>query len=201
MRIDDHIRWKEYIESYGPVVVAWICMAAFLALPKYTLWNALLQASIILLWSYVGHVFAHKISESGPFHKLNPHVFLHHNKSIQMPRWLELSIEAIVNFFGFFIIFILQKILQFELFSPSLLLGAAFLYISIHILDYSIRGNINHKLHHTRTFCNYDPEFLDTLFGTRCEPDIPYTNMNWEIPHAVGAFSLAGLFKVWLHLD
>jgi hypothetical protein len=201
MESETKVRWKEYIEAYGPVIVVWVYIGSLLALPKYSIWNAVLQAICILFWSYGGHVLAHKVSETGPFHKLNPHVFLHHNKSIDLPRWLELIIEAIVNFFGFFILYIVQIFFQFELFSPSLLLGAAFLYITIHILDYSVRGNTNHRLHHTKTFCNYDPEFFDALFGTLCEPEKPYTNMIWEIPHALLAFSLAGLCKYLLNLD
>jgi len=176
-------------------------MGSLLALPKYSFPNAILQSLFILCWSYAGHVFAHQISSKGPLRYLNPHVFLHHDKTIPMPRALELIIEAIVNFFGFFIIFIVQWLFNFEVLSPSLLIGASFLYITMHILDYSIRGDPGHALHHVKHYCNYDPEFFDALFNTRCEPEKPYTNMVKEIPHAVFAFSLAGLLKIYLKLD
>jgi hypothetical protein len=194
-------RVEEFIEAYVPTIIAWVFMGSLLALPKYSMPNALLQSAAILFWSYGGHVLAHQMSSTGPLRYLNPHVFLHHDKTILMSRPLELLIEALVNFFGFFIIFIIQKLCNFEVFSPSLLIGAAFLYITVHILDYSIKGNPNHGQHHKKHFCNYDPEFLDALFGTRCEPEKPYSNISGEIPHAVFAFSLAGLLKIYMKLD
>lgn len=197
----NEIRWPEYIQAYLPVMVSWTLMASLLALPNYSYSNAILQAIFVLVWSYAGHVFAHKVSSDWPFNILNPHVYLHHKKSVEMPRWLELVIEATVNFFGFFILYILQRILGLHIFSTSLLLGAAFLYITIHILDYSIIGKEDHSQHHLRTFCNYDPEFFDTLFSTRCDPEKPYTNMNTEIPHGILAFSFAFLIKIIFNLD
>lgn len=194
-------RLQEFTQAYVPTIIVWVLLSALLALPKYTFPVALLQAIIILCWSYGGHVLAHKISTTGPLSYINPHVFLHHNKSIHVPRYVELVIESITNFFGFFIIVILQKIADVEFFSPSLLIGAAFLYIAIHILDYSLSGNEDHGQHHAKNYCNYNPEFFDTLFDTRCEPEKPYTNMLGEIPHAVLAVSAAGLVKIAFNLD
>jgi len=201
MSSDHKIRWSEFILAYIPTVIIWILSVSLLALPEYTLTNAIIQSIFILIWSYTGHVFAHMISTDWPFNILNPHVYLHHKKSVDLPRWLELIIEAIVNFFGFFIFIIIQNIFNFKIFSTSLLLGAAFLYITIHILDYSIIGKEDHKLHHTKTFCNYDPEIFDTLFNTRCEPEKPYTNMIVEVPHALFAVVLAGVIKYIWKLD
>jgi hypothetical protein len=201
MSSDHKIRWTEFITSYVPTIIVWTVTASFLAMPESTPTSAMVQAILILIWSYAGHVFAHMISTEWPFNILNPHVYIHHEKSLDIPRWLELSIEAVVNFYGFFILYILQKLFKFKIFSTSLLIGAAFLYIIMHILDYSIFGKTEHTLHHTKTFCNYDPEFFDTLFDTRCEPEKPYTNMAREIPHAIFAFSLAGILKYTYHLD
>ena len=195
------IRWSEYATAYIPTIVIWIFMSALLALPKYSISAALLQAIILLVWSYAGHFLAHLVSSEGPLSILNPHVYLHHEKAAQIPRPLELAIETVVNFMGFFFIFILQKITDIELFSPSMIIGAALLYITVHILDYSVVGNVNHRLHHAKTYCNYDPEFMDTLFGTRCEPEKPYTNMVWEIPHAIMAFAVAAAIKAYFDLD
>jgi hypothetical protein len=174
---------------------------SLLALPEYTYANAMVQAMIILFWSYSGHVLAHHISSDWPFNILNPHVYLHHQKSISIPRWLELVIESLVNFSGFLILYIIQQLLGLKLFSTSLLLGAALLYIIIHILDYSIIGKEDHKLHHEKTFCNYDPEYFDIIFNTRCDPDKPYTNMSWEIPHIIFGFTLALILKSIYNLD
>lgn len=195
------IKWLEFFQAYVPTIIIWVFLSALLALPKYSFPVALLQATIVLCWSYGGHVLAHNISTTGPLSYINPHVFLHHNKSINIPRPVELILESITNFFGFFIIFILQKITEVEIFSPSLIIGAAFLYIIVHILDYSLRGNEDHGQHHLKNYCNYNPEFFDTLFGTRCEPEKPYTNMAWEIPHSIFAVAAAALVKVTFNLD
>jgi len=179
----------------------WILLASFLALPNYTFPNAIVQAICLLIWSYTGHVFAHMVSTSWPFNVLNPHVYIHHNKQILLERNIELIIEAVVNFFGFFIIIIAQWLIGVNLFSTTMILGSAFLYITIHILDYSVYGNNDHKIHHEKTFCNYDPEFFDVLFNTRCDSEKPYKNMIGEIPHAVIASGFAYLLKLVFQLD
>jgi hypothetical protein len=74
------------------------------------------------------------------------------------------------------------------------------LYINIHILDYSIHGDPAHSRHHEKTFCNYDPEWFDTLFGTRCDPERPYTNLSHQWFHAIIAFTAALALKFSFHL-
>ena len=201
MNSPSDIRWSEYVTAYVPTILIWVVLSSLLALPKYSIYVALIQATLLLIWSYAGHVLAHLASRTGPLSILNPHVYLNHQKAAEIPRSLELAIESVVNFMGFFFIFIVQKITGIELFSPSMIIGAALLYITVHILDYSVVGNVNHKLHHTKTYCNYDPEFMDTLFGTRCEPEKPYTNMMSEIPHAIMSFAVAAGIKVYFDLD
>lgn len=197
----NEIDWSEYFKAYVPTVIILISLFSLLALPNYTLPVAILQTIVITLLSYGGHIFAHAISNDGPLSYLNPHIFLHHKKLLDIPRWLELVIEAIFNFLAFYIIIIIQKLSGFHIFSTSLVIGAALLYVIIHIFDYSIHGNEKHGLHHKNTFCNYDPEFLDTLFGTRCDPEKPYTDMYEEIPHIIVAFCLTGILKLCMGLD
>jgi hypothetical protein len=199
--INNNIDFKQYCSAYLPALITWILMVSLLALPEFTLTYAIFQSILLSLWSYWGHRIAHDISDSFPFNIFNPHVYIHHKKSIQLPRWLELTLEAIVNFFCFFIIIIIQEILGIHVFSTSIVLASAFLYINIHILDYSLNGNEYHGLHHSRTFCNYSPEFYDTLFNTRCNPDTPYTDLSPEILHGIFAFSAAGTLKLLLDLD
>jgi sterol desaturase/sphingolipid hydroxylase (fatty acid hydroxylase superfamily) len=82
-----------------------------------------------------------------------------------------------------------------------MIIGAGFLYISIHILDYSMYGNEQHKEHHEKTFCNYNPEVFDTLFNTRCNPEAPYTKNRNEMIHGIGAFTSAYILKIMFNLD
>lgn len=194
------IRWEEFGAAYAPALLLWTTGATLLALPTFSFHAALAQALFLLLWSYWGHRFAHTVSAHFPFNILNPHVSVHHNHEIEMSRWLSLVLEAVVNFMGFFILEIAQRLLGVQIFSTSALLGAAFLYINIHILDYSIHGDPAHGRHHEKTFCNYDPEWFDTLFGTRCDPERPYTNLSHQWFHASIAFTVALAFKFALHL-
>ena len=194
------IRWEEFLSAYGPALLLWATGATLLALPTFSLPSALAQAIFLLLRSYWGPRFAHLVSAHFPFNILNPHVSVHHNHEIEMSRWLSLVLEAVVNFMGFFILEIAQRLLGVQIFSTSALLGAAFLYINIHILDYSIHGDPAHSRHHEKTFCNYDPEWFDTLFGTRCDPERPYTNLSHQWFHATMAFTAALALKFAFHL-
>jgi len=199
--MDDSIRPIDFLIAYGPVIIAWIGLSMTLALPAFSLLSAFLQTILILLWSYWGHRFIHTVSAIYPISLLNSHVSIHHDHVIPVPQWFNLILETFVNFMGFFFIVIIQQLTGIHIFSTSLILGAAFLYITIHILDFSLIGNPGHILHHERTFCNYDPEFMDTLFKTRCEPGTPYRNMSNEILHSIFAFLIAMGFKTMLHLD
>lgn len=196
-----NIRWLEFFKSYVPTIIFWVLSASLLALPDFSYSVAMIQSITLLIWSYLGHVIAHHISSEWPLNIINPHVYIHHNKSITMPRPVELSLEAVVNFLGFFIIIILQRALNLKLFSTTMVIGSALLYVGVHILDYSIFNNEDHKAHHEKNYCNYDPEFLDTLFNTRCDNTKPYKNIITEIPHAIIAFGLAYLLKLQFDLD
>jgi len=199
--MSDTIRIDEYIRSYTQTISIWITLGTILGLPIYGLWNSLVQTIILLCMTYWGHVFIHTITEDSPFIVFNPHVYLHHQKAVLLERHVELCIEAIVNFSCFFSISLAQYIFSIHLFSTSIILYSAFLYIIIHICDYSVNGDERHGMHHRNQYCNYEPEFIDTLFGTRCDDDLPYRDMNKEIPHAILACILAGCTKVIFGLD
>jgi sterol desaturase/sphingolipid hydroxylase (fatty acid hydroxylase superfamily) len=93
------------------------------------------------------------------------------------------------------IILIVQHLLGVHVFSTSIVVASALLYVLIHIFDYSILGNKEHREHHEKARCNYAPDFMDVLAGTRCEPDAPYFNGNSEIIHAIVAVSVTYLLK------
>jgi hypothetical protein len=197
----DTIRWPEFAQAYVPTMFVWVSLGALLGLSKYSFMSAILQSIFLLIWTYSGHVLAHMVSSEWPFNVLNPHVYIHHNKAIVLNRTLELIVEAIVNFSSFFIIIIVQWLSGIYLFSTTMVLYSAFLYIAIHILDYSLFHNEDHKQHHENSFCNYEPEFMDILFKTRCNTEKPYRNMIVEIPHAILAFGLAYILQLTLQLD
>jgi hypothetical protein len=193
----DHIRWTEFIYAYLPTTILWIVLLSFLSSDPFP--YAILQTVFLLLYSYVGHLFAHYVS-NGSLRNYNPHIFLHHEKSVEMSRYSELAIETVVNMAAFLILIPIQRILGIHLLSEALIIGSGLLYIAIHIFDYSIHGNEKHSLHHIRTFCNYEPEIFDTLFGTSCDPSAPYTPMTTKIVHAIAAFCVAYGIKLQFDL-
>lgn len=199
---DGHsLRVYEYIESYIPILTLWIGFASILAFPHFTFLSIICQVLFLHLYIYGGHVILHLMREDNPFIIFNPHIFLHHNKSVQLDRWIELGIEGSGNFSYIILPILIQNLFHIHIFSTSIVLSGAILYVIMHIFQYSIIGDNNHALHHTHKLCNYEPEFIDTLFNTRCEPDTPYKNMSKEIPHAIVAFILAGTLKLLFTLD
>ena len=146
-------------------------------------------------------MLAHTVIPHTPLIILNPHIFLHHNKEVIVEKWIDRSVEAIGNFWIFFSLIVFQYIFSLSIFSTSLILYAAALYVITHIFDYSIYGNEDHYLHHKYSFCNYGHDVFDVLFGTRCKPELPYADMSIEIPHAILAFVIVGTLKLTLDLD
>ena len=198
---DSSIRWEEYFNAYGLVIIVWIIIFMRLAIPDYSITSAFCQAILLLFWSYGGHYLAHMVSEQYPFNYINPHVSIHHKHLVEIPRRLNLTLEAVVNFMSFFILYIIQAATDVHILSTSMIIGAGFLYVAIHIFDYSIFGSKKHEIHHLKECYNYEPEFMDTLFNTRDDSTKPYTDMKNEIVHASCAFLLALALKKIYHLD
>lgn len=195
------IDWEQFMKAYGITIFAWTLLPTLLALPEHSILSAIVGSLFLLAWSYGGHVFAHSLSTVFPLNYINLHVSIHHDHLIAVPRWLNLIIEAIVNFLCFYVLILIQSAVGIHWLSTSAILGAAFLYVFIHIFDFSLFGNEQHKEHHEKTFCNYDPEFFDTLFETRCAPDTPYRDLSGEVIHALCAFAAALALKYRYSLD
>jgi hypothetical protein len=189
-----HIRWKEFAEAYLPHTVITLTLAMILGLPEYTLVQSLLQTILVLGSTHLAHVFLHLIPDDSFLYKVSTHRYLHHGKHVDLPRWIELTIEGISNFGYFVWISIAQYILGLELFSNSIILYSGLFYVFVHTW-YSIEGNEKHSLHHRYSFCNFEPEIMDAIFDTRCD-DRPYTDLMQEIHFPFAAFCLAGLVKL-----
>ncbi len=46
--MNDPIRWKEFLNAYGLVIVVWIYLFMQLALPNYSICSAFCQAILLL---------------------------------------------------------------------------------------------------------------------------------------------------------
>lgn len=189
------------ILSYIFIIILWLILSVYIASKKYSMVSSIIQSVLIVLWSYFGHVFAHHISNDFPMNILNPHMLLHHNKSFNIPRFLDLFIEAITNFSAFFILILLQRLFNVHIMSTSIILFGGFLYVAIHIFDYSIFGDHEHHIHHERTMCNYSPRVMDILFNTRCNPNDDYVPMNREVISTLLVFPLVLFLQKKFKLD
>ena len=183
------LRVDEFIQKYGPFLAITIPLFTYLGVAEFGLLAAFAQTLFLLFWSYAGHRWCH--SPDMPLYAINPHIQIHHNHALELPRWLSLVSEAIVNFFGFTILLLFEWLIGVKFLSTWIVLASAFLYICIHILDYSIWPNSEHQLHHGKADCNYGPQFMDVLMETRCNPEKPYDDFTVKIPHAVVSFALA----------
>jgi len=191
----------QYINAYGLTSFVWLLLLTLVALPNYSILTGIAGSIFLLYWVYGIHVFMHIISKVFPFNYLDPHVIIHHNPSTTIPRWLNLVIEALENFAFFYILILIQSITGIHWISTSTILLAALWYTFVHIIHFSIFGNEQHKQHHEKSFCNYNPEAIDTLLGTRCSPDTPYTNISDEIIYGLCAFPIVLFLKYWYKLD
>ena len=199
---EDTMRIKEFIRSYGLLIFSTFLIIPILGLPHFTIVSSIAQAIVLLLWTYFGHVLAHYVSQNKYVHYLNPHMFIHHTNEFNVPRWVNLLQETILNMSSFLIILLIQYLLGVHVFSTSIVVAVALLYVIIHIGDYSLNHNDGHKLHHEFHLCNYAPDFMDVLFNTRCEgPDAPYYNQNGEMLHGIIAVLSTFLLKGYFNWD
>jgi len=187
------MRWKEFMISYMPTFLLYIGIVSFIALPEYSYINAFLQAIFIFFYSYITHRFAHELFKD-KLAILNPHIYVHHKKSIKMPYFVDLALDSLVELSMFCSLLVFDWYFETTIFSPRLVVCMAFVYIFVHVYEYSIKGSHYHALHHKHSFCNYDPEIVDALFGTLCEPDAPYTPMYRLFPPIIPAGILAFIF-------
>lgn len=187
----------DFLKAYGIVMPVFLFMISLLGLDRLSFSGCFIQALFMLSVMYFGHVIGH----FSIFEKINPHIFLHHNHSLSMPRWLELTIESIYPFTTVLSIHYISKlIVNKSIFSTSILLATAVLYNIVHILDYSNLGSITHRQHHIQHTCNYEPVFMDVIFRTRCDNSSPYVNTNHQVIHAVMATSFVLILKLIFNL-
>ncbi len=192
------------LEAYGLASINWAAWATLIAvMDGFRISHAVLQAIFIVFWAYLYHRILHiifKVDRISGY--LNPHTAFHHMKVGSLPRWLELTIEfgSDMMFYGGSVL-LLQYLLGIHVLSVPMVIYSALMYTIGHVGVYSIIGSDYHKSHHTDTYCNYGPEFLDVFFGTRCDPSKPYNVMNLELLAAIptSAAIIAWLFftKGW----
>jgi len=181
----------DFLKAYGIVIPIWLVTVSMLGMDNFPFAICVGQSLIMLCVMYFGHVIGH----FPIFENINPHILMHHKHKF-LPRWLELSIEST---YPFIVSFIIYKI-SLSTFSQSIILAVPMLYDFVHILDYSILGSDTHRQHHTYNNCNYEPIFMDVIFGTRCDNSLPYTSKNHQVIHSTMTISLVLILKLIFNL-
>jgi hypothetical protein len=96
----------------------------------------------------------------------SPHLAWHHDKSLDIPRPLELAIEFVTNLSWFAGLWLLQRAAGVNVFHTRLIAFVALWYSSQHVINMSLWPNDYHRLHHTNHDVNFGPPYMDQLFGT-----------------------------------
>ena len=129
-----------------------------------------LLSGIVLMpaWLYWSHRALHLIPKDSILLYPVIHIWSHHGIPKPIPdRALELLTETVWElFFWTFLPIWIQSVTGFHFIPTSIVLLASFMWISIHMINYSILGSTTHSRHHGDTTVNYGPDVLDHLFGT-----------------------------------
>jgi len=124
---------------------------------------------IITFYSYLIHVLLHIIPTNFNVHYLFHHVY-------NLTPAFNLSVEFLTNIFVFVLFYALQRMLNTKVVSDEILLYYSMVYVSGHIINYSIFKVRNHEIHHMNVdmnrednvtkICNYGPDPYDHIIGT-----------------------------------
>jgi hypothetical protein len=137
-------------------------MCILLVHPNVTAIHAAFQLIFLNIWIYGVHRLSHKL----PDMPLNYHLYIHHNKSIVLPRPVELFFEFITNISWFLPLLLLPYVFNIHFLSPILIVFIGLWYSSIHVLNLSLGNSIEHKIHHKTMNHNYGPSITDYIFDT-----------------------------------
>lgn len=181
---------KKHLELYicknYPLIIVGYTIVYFF--DKYTEtipFMTLLTLFFMMGWTYYSHMFTH----IGPTMSLHSY---HHDKEV-CSKWnyrlLEFFIDLI--FFGGIILIpvgmFFEKVFKSRMFNYYGILFWAILYASYHLNWHFLPSPNPHYYHHENVYCNYGPDILDILFGTKMEFDI-IENMNTSIMNILGIF-------------
>jgi len=139
---------------------------------------------IISIYSYFIHVVLHKIPM-----KLNLHNWFHHYYD---NNTVNLFIELLLNLWMFGFFYIVQRLLNINVVSNKILIYYTMVYVSGHIINYSVFKVRNHEIHHKTAdtpnskICNYGPDVYDHFFGTNY--DDCWENYTHLVPNIVVSF-------------
>jgi hypothetical protein len=180
------MKCEDFFLHYAHAIAAFGICSVIVTFPDRSPMSALLGAGLMA----VNYYFSHRLLHLAPG-SLNFHLNMHHEK-LGLPRWAELLIEGILEFFYFmFFPIILQATYKDWIIPFSVIVLLSMAYTYYHIYNYSILGSKDHQRHHMNPEKNYSPNFLDHLFETNFNEE--HEDLNPGIVNVI-ACTLATLY-------
>jgi len=182
-------KFKFFVSNqFIPIFIVIIC-CLILTHKTISPLRATVSLGILFYFSYFIHILFHNMPDI-----YNIHIYFHHNiesnKNI-INKYINLFIELITNIMFFVIFYLSQKFLNIDFVPNIIIIYYAIIYISVHIINYSVFHLANsHVIHHQTTggkkTYNYGPDFADHLFNTNY--DNSFENYNHIIPNTIISF-------------
>ena len=207
---------------YTSIVVTVIALSLFYPSDKskgpfFNIVLGFISIAYSLIMGYYVHVISHKYNFQQPLENFAQrkgmptlikkiiqggsylfhfHDHIHHNSSINR-EWYNIAIEFMQNLQGegMALIFLL-KMLNVNLYiNQAICFAWAWLYATVHNINYAISPSITHVQHHLNKHTNYGFDLADILFRTKYD-------MNPErINHASINMFLIMIFMLFIHQD
>jgi len=148
-------------------------------------------------WTYYSHMAFHETW----FDNFNLHKY-HHDKILSKKwqyRFLEFFIDVFI-FGGVLLIpfgIMIEKITNVRIFNYRGIFFWALLYATYHINWHFLPSPNPHYHHHEYLNCNYGPDIIDILFGTKMDEDL-IEDMNSAIINILIIFGIFFSLRKWL---
>jgi hypothetical protein len=144
-----------YCNKQLPIILTYFLLGCYVTLYTHHPLHSILSMSFLNFYSYFIHYGCHLLPE-----EINLHAKYHH---VVHSDWWEkmghLAIETAVNIGFFAILYGLQLLLQMEVIPTSLLFYYGTIYVSIHIINYSLcHASPKHVIHHLTSVSVAKPE-------------------------------------------
>ena len=158
----------------------WVCSLA-LCSPQTPWYQVTLGAMFMHVWVYWVHRATHLLPKEGLIAFLNTHIRFHHEFDKPVSRELELFFEVIFDLSMNFSLLLIEWLIGYYIIPIPVIILFGLSYTSIHLINYSIVGNIVHKRHHLTYDKNFGPDVSDHIFGTNFNDeleDLNYLSLN-----------------------
>lgn len=162
-----------FLQRQTPAVLLIWLAAILLAYPDRSIIQIIIGVIFVQFWSYFIHRLGHDILPTdGFFGMFNTHWNYHHRPNKILPRSIELCIEGITDLFLNYTLLFIQLATGVMFVPFSVILLNAIIYVSIHIINYSIIGSPTHKKHHLNHNTNFAPDTWDHIFSSSEDDEI-----------------------------